>query len=111
MIVQAVRTRYGITTSIMEQPRRIGLSKIVNLLLTSRKTVRGTKKYMKIDANCIDREAVKIIEELTVGIYDGLDNTKDYDVFGAMTLAHIRGVIDMATALKNVLNKTAVSDE
>ena len=66
---------------------------------------------MRIDANCIDREAVKIIEELTVGIYDGLDNTKDYDVFGAMTLAHIRGVIDMATALKNVLNKTADSDE
>ena len=103
--------QYGITVSIMEQPRRIGLSKIVNLDLMSRKTVRGTKKYMKIDANCIDREAVKIIEELTVGIYDGLDNTKDYDVFGAMTLAHIRGVIDMATALKNVINKTAVSDE
>ena len=95
----------------MEQPRRIGLSKIANLDLTSRKTVRGTKKHMRIDANCIDREAVKIIEELTVGIYDGLDNTKDYDVFGAMTLAHIRGVIDMATALKNVLTKTADSDE
>lgn len=66
---------------------------------------------MKIDANCIDKEAVKIIEELTVGIYDGLDNTKEYDVFGAMTLAHIRGVIEMATALKNVLNKTAISNE
>ena len=66
---------------------------------------------MKIDANCIDKEAVKIIEELTVGIYDGLDNTKDYDVFGAMTLAHISGVIEMATALKNVLNKTAISNE
>lgn len=66
---------------------------------------------MKIDANCIDKEAVKLIEELTVGIYDGLDNTKEYDVFGAMTLAHIRGVIEMATALKNVLNKTAISNE
>lgn len=84
---------------------------IANLVLTSRKTVKGTKKHMKIDVNCIDREAVKIIEELTVGIYDGLDNTKDYDVFGAMTLAHIRGVIEMATALKNVLNKTADSEE
>ena len=66
---------------------------------------------MRIDANCIDREAVKLIEELTTGIYDGLDNTKEYDVFGAMTLAHVRGVIEMATALKNVLNKTADSDE
>lgn len=66
---------------------------------------------MKIDANCINKEAVKLIDELTVGIYDGLDNTKDYDVFGAMTLAHIRGVIEMARALKNVLNKTADSEE
>ena len=66
---------------------------------------------MRIDANCIDREAVKLIEELTTGIYDGLDNTKEYGVFGAMTLAHVRGVIEMATALKNVLNKTADSDE
>ena len=66
---------------------------------------------MRIDTNCIDREAVKLIEELTTGIYDGLDNTKEYDVFGAMTLAHVRGVIEMATALKNVLNKTADSDE
>lgn len=62
-------------------------------------------------ANMIDREAVKLIEELTTGIYDGLDNTKEYDVFGAMTLAHVRGVIEMATALKNVINKTAVSEE
>ena len=61
---------------------------------------------MKIDANCINKEAVKLIDELTVGIYDGL-----YDVFGAMTLAHIRGVIEMARALKNVLNKTADSEE
>ena len=66
---------------------------------------------MKIDANCINKEAVKLIDELTVGIYDGLDNTKDYDVFGAMTLAHIRGVIEMARALKNVLNKMADSEE
>lgn len=66
---------------------------------------------MRIDTNCIDREAVKLIEELTTGIYDGLDNTKEYDVFGAMTLAHVRGVIEMATALKNVINKTAVSEE
>jgi hypothetical protein len=66
---------------------------------------------MRIDANCIDREAVKLIEELTTGIYDGLDNTKEYDVFGAMTLAHVRGVIEMAMALKNVINKTAVSEE
>jgi len=66
---------------------------------------------MRIDANCIDREAVKLIEELTTGIYDGLDNTKEFDVFGAMTLAHVRGVIEMATALKNVIDKTAVSDE
>ena len=66
---------------------------------------------MKIDENHINREAVKLIEELTVGIYDGLDNTKEYDVFGAMVLAHIRGVIEMATALKNVIKKTAVSDE
>ena len=66
---------------------------------------------MRIDTNCIDREAVKLIEELTTGIYDGLDNTKEFDVFGAMTLAHVRGVIEMATALKNVINKTAVSDE
>ena len=66
---------------------------------------------MRIDTNCIDREAVKLIEELTTGIYDGLDNTKEFDVFGAMTLAHVRGVIEMATALKNVINKTAVSGE
>lgn len=54
---------------------------------------------MKIDESCIDHNAVRLITELTEGLYDGGDDPR----WAYMTLANIRGVVEMAEVLKEVL--------
>jgi len=56
---------------------------------------------MKIDEGCINHNAVRIIEELTDSIYCSDTDEK----WAWMTLANIRGVIDLTKVLKEVLKE------
>ena len=68
---------------------------------------------MKIDEQSINHNAVKLIEELTNVNYDLIADGTDKDkhevavdverAYILMTLGEIRGVIDMAKAMKEVL--------
>lgn len=59
---------------------------------------------MKIDEGCIDHNVTRLVTELTENIYDGMPDDKVYTlVFAYMTLAEIRGVVEMAEVLKEVL--------
>ena len=55
---------------------------------------------MKIDEGCINYNAVRLIDELTESIYE---YPQENDVFYKMTLAEIRGVLNLASELKTVL--------
>lgn len=57
---------------------------------------------MKIDESCIDHNTVKLIKELTECIYDMIGDEGTLG-FALMTLGNIRGVIEMADAMKEVL--------
>lgn len=60
---------------------------------------------MKINESCIDYNAVRIIEGLVESRYELID--KDGRIergFILMTLGEISGVLDMAKAMKEVLN-------
>lgn len=67
---------------------------------------------MHIDEACINRNAVKIIEELVSPIYDYCNLTEEdakseheNASYAFMTLGNICGVVDMARALKEELKK------
>ena len=60
---------------------------------------------MKIDEACINHNAVKLISEI-VGIpYEYGDQDETADHFRLMTLGAVRGVLDMAKAMKEVLSE------
>ena len=56
---------------------------------------------MKIDEASINHNACRLIDELTAGIYD--ISEKDDEHSRALILGNIRGVIEMANAMKEVL--------
>ena len=55
---------------------------------------------MKIDEACINHNVALLTEELTACIYEC---DKDEQVYNLLTLAEIKGVIDLADRLKEVL--------
>ena len=63
---------------------------------------------MKIDTECINHNAVRIIGELTENCY-GFCNAQSAEeehgntLYMAMTLGEIMGVLEMAQAMKNVM--------
>lgn len=57
---------------------------------------------MKIDRECIDHNVVRLTKELTECLYDVIGGEGDRD-WALMTLGNIRGVIEMADAMKEVL--------
>lgn len=57
---------------------------------------------MRITTDNIDYNAVRIIKELTECLYDGIGGEGDR-AWALMTLGNIRGVIEMADAMKEVL--------
>lgn len=58
---------------------------------------------MKITADCIDRNAQLIIAEMVGCPYEYAEGNDDADHQRLVTLGYVRGVLDMAAALKEVL--------
>ncbi len=56
---------------------------------------------MKIDESSINHNAIRLIDELTEIVYECAK--KDDEQLRALTLGNIRGVIEMAMAMKEVL--------
>ena len=56
---------------------------------------------MKIDEASINHNACRLIDELAASIYEV--DKKDDECLRALTLGNIRGVIEMANAMKEVL--------
>ena len=56
---------------------------------------------MKIDENSINEKAVELIDKLVN--YDFIYETDDLEEFAAMTLGIVRGILDMAEAMKGEL--------
>ena len=58
---------------------------------------------MKIDEGCIDHNALRIINDIVGSPYEygGQDETADH--CRLMTIGAVRGVLDMAEAMKEVL--------
>ncbi len=64
---------------------------------------------MKVAEDYINHNVCRMVTELTESIYDGMsDNKVDALVFAYMTLAEIRGVVEMAEVLKEVLRREQV---
>lgn len=60
---------------------------------------------MKIDESCINHNVVRLIDDLTGTAYDIVyDKDANREVSMAMTLGNIVGIIEMAKAMKEVLN-------
>ncbi len=60
---------------------------------------------MKIDEACINHNAVKLISEI-VGIpYEYGDQDESTDHLRLLTIGAVRGVLDMAEAMKKVLSE------
>lgn len=57
---------------------------------------------MKVDENDINRNALKLISELTECIYEGKCNEEDYGCL-AMTIGEIAGICELAEVLNEVL--------
>lgn len=53
---------------------------------------------MKIDENSINEKAVELIDKLVN--YDFIYETDDLEEFAVMTMGIVRGILDMAEALK-----------
>ena len=59
---------------------------------------------MKINEDCINHNAVRMIKELTESRYDMImEATADERGYLLMTLGEIAGIIEMAEAMKEVL--------
>lgn len=56
---------------------------------------------MKIDENSINEKAVELIDKLVN--YDFIYETDDLEEFAVMTMGIVRGILDMAEALKGEL--------
>ena len=58
---------------------------------------------MKIDEGCIDHNAVQLINEIVGSPYEYGDQDETDDHCRLMTIGAVRGVLDMAEAMKEVL--------
>ena len=60
---------------------------------------------MKIDTECINHNAVRLIKDLLESRYDLIEEDKQDQELGylIMTLGEIAGIIEMADAMKEVL--------
>ena len=58
---------------------------------------------MKIDDACINHNVVLLVDEMTGSLYEFVDETDNDDHVRIATLGAIRGVCDLAHALKEVL--------
>lgn len=58
---------------------------------------------MKIDKSCIDHNANRLVNEIVLYMWDNLKNENREEV-ALVNLAYIRGVMDMAEAMKKVLD-------
>ena len=56
---------------------------------------------MKIDENSINEKAVELIDKLVN--YDFIYETDDLEEFAVMTMGIVRGILDMADAMKGEL--------
>lgn len=58
---------------------------------------------MKIDEGCINHNALRLIEEIVTHAYDVSGGEVSDDHWRLMVLGEISGIIDLARALKEVL--------
>lgn len=58
---------------------------------------------MKIDEACINHNVVRLVDEMTSSMYEFAEQTDTDDHVRIATLGAIRGVCDLANALKEVL--------
>lgn len=58
---------------------------------------------MKIDDACINHNVVRLVDEMTSSLYEYADETSNDDHMRIATLGEIRGICDLANALKEAL--------
>lgn len=58
---------------------------------------------MKIDEACINHNVVRLVDEMTATLYEYADANDQEDHERIATLGGIRGICDLANALKEVL--------
>lgn len=58
---------------------------------------------MKVDESCINHNALRLIEEIVTNAYDVSGGEVSDDHWRLMVLGEISGIIDLARALKEVL--------
>ena len=58
---------------------------------------------MKIDEACINHNVVRMVDEMISELYDFVNDDEDTDHMRIATLGEIRGICDLANALKEVL--------
>jgi hypothetical protein len=58
---------------------------------------------MKIDEACINHNVARLVDEMTSALYDIVDDDEDMDHIRIATLGEIRGICQLANALKEVL--------
>lgn len=59
---------------------------------------------MKIDDASINHNVVRLVDEATSSLYEIVDETPIDDHMRIATLGEIRGICELANALKEVLN-------
>lgn len=60
---------------------------------------------MKIDEACINHNALRLINEIVESPYEYCDQDETTDHLRLLTLGAVRGVLDMAEAMKGVLSE------
>lgn len=60
---------------------------------------------MKIDEACINHNALRIIDDIVGSPFEYGDQDETADHFRLMTLGAVRGALDMAEAMKEVLRE------
>lgn len=58
---------------------------------------------MKIDESCINNNALRLIGEMVSGLYEFTDQDASMENMRIATLGEIRGICQMADAMKEVL--------
>ena len=58
---------------------------------------------MKIDEGCINHNALRLIDEIIDSPYEYSEENPDSDHMRLLVLGEIRGIIQMADAMKEVL--------
>lgn len=58
---------------------------------------------MKIDEACINHNVVRLVDEMTSELYEFTEKSDNMDNMRVATLGEIRGMCQLANALKDVL--------